>query len=298
MIVKQGLSSFRTILIYGAGMMGTSLALAIRAKNPHARIWAIVRSKQSAQKLEALKITERILLSGSSEINNIPYELYDMVVLAVPVDVSLSLARQLPHMRGLITDLSSTQEALCKAFQARTDLRFVASHPLCGSEKSGPGAAIKNLFDKRLCLIASSPKRKKDVEILAAFWEAIGMYTCQVTPKQHDEAMAYLSHVPHLLAGLLCHWIQENMSLPTWKRRAPVLPIGGGFQDMSRLASSNPEMLLGILETNKENILSALQSFSQGASALSKALEQENSSFWYSWFKKTNKLRSQICSPS
>ena len=292
---KLNSQPFRSVLIYGMGMMGTSLALALRKSSSRLRIGCVVRSRSTANYIESLQISNQLIVNPNLfDTSAVAYGAYELIVFAINIKQLLNLVPHLPPLQGIITDLSSVQTQISSAFQKRPELRFVASHPLCGSDKSGALAAKGSLFKDRLCLLSLASKRQNDLKLVENFWRSIGMHTCALTPKEHDKSLALLSHTPHILAGLLCQCLQKDSSIRTVKRKAPRVPTGGGLRDMIRVAGSNPEMWTDILETNTHNIISVLQNFEKELLGVIKNLKTRKTSYWLHWFKKIRRERDKF----
>lgn len=288
---------FRSVLIYGMGMMGASLALALRRADPTLRITGVVRSAASAEHIRNERMADDVLRCASSaEARSLDLSGYDLVVIAAPVMSAVELAQSLPKFSGLVTDMSSTREAIEAAFAQRPDLRFIGSHPMCGSENRGPQAARADLYEGRLCIL-TPPDRGPDAAVIEQMWRSLGMHVYAMTPAAHDEALAYLSHAPHLISGLMTIWADSPGAVHSGVERAPIPISGGGFKDMSRIAGSNPEMWRDILATNRGNIRTALARFRDDADRLIAELDREplQSEWWDRWFRKARAARNFLC---
>ena len=286
---------FRSVLIYGMGMMGTSLALALRKSSTHLRIGCVVRSRSRVDYIESLQVSNQLIVSPNLfDTSAVPYGAYELIILAMNVKQVLNLVPHLPPLQGVITDMSSAQTQVSSAFQKRPELRFVSSHPLCGTDKSGAHAANESLFKGHLCLLSLASKRQNDLKLLESFWSSFGMRTYTLTSKEHDKSLAFLSHAPHVLASLLCQWLQKDSSVRSLRRKAPLVPTSGGIRDMIRIAGSNPEMWTDILETNNNNIISALQSFEKELQEVIKNLKSRKRYYWLHWFKKMRRERDKL----
>jgi prephenate dehydrogenase len=196
--------------------------------------------------------------------------------------------------------MSSTRETIEAAFARRPDLRFVGSHPMCGSENRGPRAARADLYEGRLCILTApdnSPAGRQDAGIIEQMWRSLGMFVYAMTPAAHDEALAYLSHAPHLISGLMTIWADSRSVVHSGVERAPIPISGGGFKDMSRIAGSNPEMWRDILATNRGNIRTALVRFRDDADRLIAELDREplQSEWWERWFRAARAARNFLC---
>ncbi len=291
---------FRSVLIYGMGMMGASLALALRASDHYSgKITGVVRTQRSAAFIEQHGMADSVVIEPDLDrIGSLPLEDYDLIVFGLPVKSIVRVFEIFPSYSGLITDMSSTRSEVHEAAAQRRELRFVGSHPMCGSEDQGPMAARADLFHNRLCIITEdtvSGNRDDDRKAVEDFWKAVGMKTYSMKPAAHDEVLAYLSHAPHILSGLLASWAAGAVAVDRSTNESPVPITGGGFRDMARIAGSNPEMWTDILFTNKKFILESLEVFSQELESVKKQLEKSDRQWWLDWFSSARKARNRLC---
>lgn len=291
---KTKILAFRSILIYGMGMMGTSLAIALRKQSPNIYITCVLRSKKQEKYIRSLNIIDEVLFKPTIDIDKLPYLYYDLIIFSLNIGKLLKIIPSLPPIKAVITDISSTQSQIASAFSKRPDLCFINSHPLCGSEQSGPEAAITNLFKNRLCLLSAPYQRQKELNLLKSFWESIGMDTHLTDANNHDLVLSYLSHTPHILSSILPYWVQEDKNVRDMIKKTKIMPSGGGLRDMIRIAGSNPEMWVDILETNKDNIIMALEAFEMNLSMVIKSLKIKKRSYWLMWFKNARKKRDRL----
>ena len=293
---------FRSVLIYGMGMMGASLALAMRGSGLFdGRITGVVRSEKSAHFIEKHGMADEVVIASElQQVTDIDLSRYDLVILGLPVKSIVELFGLLPAYSGLITDMSSTRREVHEAAAERDDLRFVGSHPMCGSEDAGPSAARADLFHNRLCLLTEAgaggdEELSGDGKRIASFWKSIGMRTYMMDPGDHDTVLAYLSHSPHVLAGLLADWARGAESVDVATSRSPIPITGGGFRDMVRIAGSNPEMWTDILETNRDHISSSLKDFAGRLEVIIQQVEKGERDWWLHWFGTARKARNFLC---
>lgn len=290
---------FSSILIYGMGMMGSSLAHSIRRVSPKARITGVVRSPGSAAFLKEHSIADAILVKPRpSAIAEMKLEGYDLVVLGVPPHSIIEMAPHIPETGTLLTDMSSTRRSVHEALSKRPELCFAGSHPMCGSEKKGPEAGVPDLFLGNLCLLIEDDRFQvsaTDRSNLRRFWEAVGMETHGITPDRHDRVLAYLSHSPHLLSSLLTLWADADASVSESSRQSPITITGGGFKSMARIAGSNPEMWADILLTNGDHILSSLKEFHAMLGDLIDGFSDRSEQDWKAWLKDSRKKRNFLC---
>jgi prephenate dehydrogenase len=243
---------FRKVVIAGIGLIGGSLGLAIR-KHQLAREIVGLSNKHSTL-VEAMKV--KAIDTGFTDI---PKALHhaDLIILATPVDAIVTLMTAMnPHIkRGcIVTDVGSAKANIVEA--AERNLThfpfFVGSHPLAGSEKKGVQFARDDLFQGANCIITPTNKTYTQAqEKVAEFWTKLGSKVKVMSPDEHDQTLAYVSHIPHLLAYGLMETIPEN-----------VLEFASrGLKDTSRIAASTPLMWKDICMANSRNILRALDEF-------------------------------------
>jgi prephenate dehydrogenase len=241
------------IAVFGPGLMGASLLMALRAKSPEAKLSVWARRPAAVQEV----ISRGLADTGSTEVPAVVGEA-DIVVLCLPVDRMADLAAAIaPHAKpeALVTDVGSTKEKpvadLEKIF-AR-DRNFVGSHPMCGSEESGMGAARADLYEGAVCVVcptaASRPEMVRQAETL---WKTAGGRVTLLPPAAHDEAVAAVSHTPHVVAAALV----ELAALAHEDHRQL---CATGFRDTTRIAAGSPELWSAILSDNAEKTAAALE---------------------------------------
>lgn len=284
------MNPFNSILIYGVGMMGASLAHGIKTIS-NAKVDGVVRSSENQKFLQERKVCDQVFLNSDS----LDYDSYDLVIIGLPVVSAIEFISKFPKYKGLVTDLSSTRVALDDTSMARPDLRFVGSHPMCGSEDSGPKAIRERLFEDRLCiLVPNQNSNATDTQALDNFWKCLGMNTRVMSAKEHDEALAYLSHSPHLIAAILTQWAWKNETVRNTTNSSPLPITGGGFRDMTRIAGSNPQMWIDVVDTNRTNIRKSLAEFRSELEALEKRLETESDEEMRSFLNQSRLFRNKL----
>lgn len=254
------------IAILAPGLLGGSVAQAVRARGLASRIVLWARRPESRLALksqpwcDAVADTPEAAVAGAT-----------LVVLAAPVDRIIALTRQIaPHLApgAIVTDVGSVKGEICRlghiAVQGRG--HFVGAHPMAGSEKTGWEHASATLFDRRACFVTPLPETDpKAVETVVQFWRDLG---CEVTtehPDKHDEIVAHISHLPQIVASTLCAFLARKD--PRWRNHA-----GGGLRDTTRIAASDPQLWRTILEQNRDEILRALNGYEDELHALRSAL--------------------------
>ncbi|WP_167880204.1 prephenate dehydrogenase [Leptospira fletcheri] len=255
---------FRNILIYGLGLMGASLSLALKKKGADAKVTGVVGSRKSKEKGISLGSADRILTSEEFG-ENPNWNDFDLIVFGVPVNTIVELIPSLPEdWPGLMTDMGSTKRDIVSAVESShsSSHRYVSSHPMCGSEESGLEFANADLYEGRLCIL-TRPKgaTEKAFSDLESFWRFLGMETVEIPALEHDRILSYVSHSPHIVASIMTDWVWENECVQKFTDRSPLPLTGGGFRDMTRIAGSNPKMWAPIFSSNRDEILSSLLDF-------------------------------------
>jgi prephenate dehydrogenase len=241
-----------TVTIYGTGLIGGSLALALKQAFPRVVI-AGVDNAETLQRAQELQIID---VAGPQPA--------DLVVLATPVGEILKLLDQFQSQNTLVTDVGSTKSAICNK-AGRLGVRFVGGHPMAGLEHSGPEAASANLFYKApyfLCSVKSTPEGA--VQTLHEIATAIGASPREISPEEHDRLVAAISHLPQILSTLLAEQTAGHRDL-----------AGPGLRSMTRLAASPFHVWRDILMTSSF-LPHEIQSFIERLQRIANALEAGN----------------------
>lgn len=263
---------FQQITILGPGLLGASLAMAVKERGLTTRVVTWSRRPETRAKClnqswcDAVLETPEEAVAGS-----------DLVVICTPVQTIVPLLAQIrPALAAdaLVTDVGSTKSLICR--EARSALEghsatFLGAHPMAGSEQAGMEHAQADLFEDAACILTPLDDASTGaIAKLNAFWDALGMTVTTVSPEKHDEIVAHVSHLPHLLASTLCGYLatQDN----TWRNLA-----GGGLRDTTRVASGDPQLWKQILEQNSDEVLRAIDGFEQQLQQLKSALLNQDS---------------------
>lgn len=240
--------TFKTIGIYGVGLLGGSLGLAIKKVLPGVTIIGIGRNESRLKQAKDCGAIDE--WTTESSISPKPL---DLLVLCTPVRILAdNLKDSLPSLSddALITDVGSTKAKVvtdCEKLVVKNQV-FIGSHPMAGSHKSGITAADETLFEDRTCVITPSETSPQDaVQKIADFWQLIGMKIVYLSPEEHDALTAISSHLPHLTASALCQ-VARNTS-PKVKE-----VIGTGFCDTTRIASGDANIWVDICLENAQEI--------------------------------------------
>jgi prephenate dehydrogenase len=289
---------FKNILIYGFGLMGGSLALAIRKKKLAYHVTGLVRNENTLQEAIHLGFADEFYLE-SDFLKKDLWNKYDFIVFSLPVDLTCKKISLIPDSyTGILTDLGSTKREIIQAVENRftREHNYISSHPMTGSENSGARYAKEDLYEGKLCILTSPKRLKTEVkEKIQTFWDKLGSQTIEIPAEDHDEVLAYLSHSPHIISSLLVTWAGTNPKVKEYNQRSKIPLSGGGFRDMSRIAGSNPEMWEAIIHTNKSDIYKSLKEFKIKLEELLEIFEKDgNSNFWKKYFEKARDYRNQI----
>ena len=256
-----------TVAIVGVGLIGGSIGLALRERQLARRVVGIGRREltlQIAKDVGAIEEGTTDLAEGVAEAN--------LVIVCTPVGQVVGHVREsAAHAPAdsLITDVGSTKQQIIEqlADDLARGLRFVGSHPLAGSEKTGPAQAQGNLLSNRLVVVTPCEQnRPEDIETIEQFWESLGASTRRMSPAEHDRALAATSHLPHLAASALAAATPaEWLSI-----------VATGWLDTTRVAAGEVELWTQIFESNAEQVLSALSRLEGSLAAFRTALEQND----------------------
>jgi len=244
------------VAVFGMGLIGGSVAKDLRERNFATEIIGVGRSEVTNNKALELGLVDKILPKEEA------VKIADLIILTVPVNVLVEeLIFVLDNIQNhqVVTDMGSTKESIVEAVKNhKKRSRYVASHPMAGTENSGPTAAIYNLFDNKVCIICDKENSDKDaLETVEKMYRCLNMHLKYMNAHQHDIHAAYISHISHISSFVLAATVLEKE-----KDEEAILEMaGGGFESTVRLAKSSPEMWTPIFMQNKTNILEVLDTY-------------------------------------
>jgi len=283
---------FKKICIIGCGLIGSSLARAIKKNKLAEKIVSSNRSEDINKKVIELKIVDE----SDSDAKKIT-EMSDLVVIATPLssyeDVILKIKDSLKS-GAILTDVGSVKENVINLVEKNIpeNVSWIPSHPIAGTEESGPEAGFSELFKNRWCILTPSKKAKEeDVKLLKTFWEKLGSKVDIMEVKQHDNILSITSHLPHLIAYNI---VKTSLDAEDEKKSSIVKYSAGGLRDFTRIAASNPIMWRDIFIQNKKNISELIDKFIKNLEDLKKAIESEDGKKLEQIFIKTKKIRKDI----
>lgn len=262
---------YEEIAILAPGLLGSSLARTIRDRRLASRIAIWARRPETRSECAAQPWCDVVFDSPTEAV-----ERADLVFICTPVEVVGQLTAHIAQdlkPGALVTDVGSAKGLIARQCHSLMppDRAFVGSHPMAGSEKSGWRHSHAEFFCNRPCFV--TPLReteKKAVDSVVAFWESLDMRVTTVAPELHDEIVANISHLPHILATALCHYLATKDSF--WGNFA-----GEGLRDSTRIASGHPLLWQGIVEQNREEVVRALAEFESQFQAIRAAISDSRS---------------------
>jgi prephenate dehydrogenase len=257
--------------IIGVGLISGSFALSLKQKGIVKRVIGVSRTEASARKAIALGIIDEALPLEEAIAQS------DLIYVAIPVDVTVPVMLNIMDLineKQIVADAGSTKDALCLALKDHPmRKRFVATHPMWGTENSGPEAAVNDAFAGRSCVICEKEKSdEKAVDIIENIYRELGMHITYMDPYNHDMHAAYVSHISHITSFALANTVLEKEK----EENAIFELAGGGFESTVRLAKSNADMWVPIFAQNKENVLDVLNEHITQLRKFKACFEKEN----------------------
>lgn len=277
---------FDTVTIVGVGLISGSFSLALKDKGLARRVIGVSRTAASAEKALELGLIDEVLPLEEAVKRS------DLIYVAIPVDVTIPVMRQIMDLvteRQIVADAGSTKSALCESLAGHPmRRRFVATHPMWGTEYSGPESAVRDAFRGRSCVICDKEVSDTDaVDVMEDLYRQMGMHIVYMEANSHDMHAAYISHISHITSFALANTVLEKE-----KEESAIFELaGGGFESTVRLAKSNPSMWLPIFMQNKEHVLDVLNEHITQLRKFKSCLEKENYEYLRELMENANKIR-------
>ncbi|WP_198305764.1 prephenate dehydrogenase [Arcobacter vandammei] len=268
--------------IIGLGLMGGSLAKAVKRYGIAQKVYGFTNSEKNKKEIEELNLVDEIVdLETLKKVS-------DVIILSIPVDAIIAMFPNFLDIdeKTTIIDMGSTKEYIVKNIPEKIRKNFVAAHPMTGTEKSGPKAAIDNLYEgKTVVLCDLEANGNQHVNKAFRIFQEIGMRIVVMDSHEHDINACYISHLPHLLSFSLANTVMSHQN-----PKEIIALAAGGFKDMSRIAKSSPRMWGDIFKQNRINLLESIKSFEEQINVAKKMIEDENYEELEKWMKKANTL--------
>ncbi|PTB88118.1 prephenate dehydrogenase [cyanobacterium G8-9] len=266
----------------GLGLMGGSLSIALKKTSRDYYFIGLDHNPLHCKQALELGLVDEIV-NSLEEIKTC-----DIIFLSIPVDGIISVIQDLGTLRPdcTVIDLGSTKEKISLSIPQEIRQNFVAAHPMTGTEKFGPQAAVEDLYTNKVVVLCDLEKSGEHQERVAkSLFTDIGMNIVCMDAKEHDRHAAYISHMPHALSYALANSVMKQEA-----SKSIIALAGGGFKDMSRIAKSSPNMWEDIFRQNKSNVLEAINSFQSELKKCQKMVENEEWEALNHWMQEANKL--------
>ena len=283
---------FKKVCIIGCGLIGSSLARAIKEKKLAEKIVSSNRSENINKKVIELKIVD----NSSSDTKKM-VEGSDLVIIATPLSSYGEIIKKIKdnlQSNSILTDVGSVKENTTNLIEKNLpkNISWIPSHPIAGTEESGPEAGFASLFRNRWCILTPSKTAKeKDINLLKNFWKRVGSEVDIMDSKEHDYILSITSHIPHLIAYNI---VNTSIDIQDAKGKSIVKYSAGGLRDFTRIAASNPIMWRDIFIQNKKNTSNMINKFIKNLEDLKTAIENEDEKKIEKIFIKTKKIRKEI----
>ncbi len=273
------------VFVIGIGLIGGSMVLDIKTLHPEAKIYGI--DNNESHLAEALTLG---VVDGAATFEDLVDA--DFVIVSVPVDVALIVLPKVLDVVGdntIVFEVGSTKTPICEAVAHHPKRRnFIATHPIAGTEFSGPSAAIKGLFQGKTNIICEVEKTTfKLQEKALELFTAMGMRIRYMDPKSHDKHIAYVSHLSHISAFMLWKTVINKE-----KDEQDIFDMAGsGFESTVRLAKSSPAMWTPIFKQNRKQVVKTLDEYISNLSKFKELLEKEDYDAIYNEMQSVNKIK-------
>lgn len=275
----------KKIAIIGVGLIGGSLAIQLHEKKLSSKLIGVEANEEHAKKALELELVDETLSLDEA------IQQADVIVLAVPVDTMVSLLPRILNKidNQVVLDLGSTKSQLIEVIKNHPKRgRYVATHPMWGTEYSGPQAAVRGAYENKAVIICNAEESDADaLEWVKHMYKKIGMHLLEMEAKAHDLHAAYVSHISHITSFALANTVLEKEK----EEQAIFELASAGFESTVRLAKSNPAMWVPIFMQNKENVLDVLKEHIAQLSRFKESLEKEDNEYLMRLIEEANKIR-------
>jgi cyclohexadieny/prephenate dehydrogenase len=283
---------FQKVALLGVGLIGSSMARAIRRAGLAAHIAGYTHRAQTLERARAAGFADSLHGDVASCVKDA-----DLVVLATPVGTYGALAEQIgPYLKrgAILSDVGSVKGAVIRDVGPHVPegVHFIPAHPIAGTEQSGPEAGFAELFDGRWCILTPPPGTDAAaLESLKRFWRRLGSDVEVMDARHHDLVLAITSHLPHLIAYNIVGTADD---LETVTQGEVIKYSAGGFRDFTRIAASDPTMWRDVFLNNRDAVLEVLGRFSEDLSALQRAIRWGDGEALFNLFTRTRAIRRSI----
>ena len=283
---------FDRVALIGIGLIGSSLARALRRDSPGTSIVACARRSETLATVRRLELADETTDDPAAAASGA-----DLVVIATPLSAYAEIGRRIaPALQAgaILTDVGSVKQAVIRDLQPHLPpgVHFVPGHPVAGTEHSGPEAGFAELFRGRWCILIALPETAPEaVARVGRMWERLGMHVVTMSADHHDKVLAVTSHLPHLIAYTI---VGTATDLEDSLKSEVIEFSASGFRDFTRIAASDPVMWRDIFLNNREAVLEILQRFSEDLTALQRAIRWGEGDTLQELFTRTRAIRRSI----
>jgi len=282
----------KNILIIGCGLLGSSLLRRIQKKKLAKRIYIYEKSKSNIIKIKKLKLPGILVNKIEDGVKK-----SDLIIFCTPMSEYKNLILKINKFllkKTIITDIGSSKIESSKIIKKylRKDIVWTQSHPIAGSEVSGPEHGKQDIFENKWCVLIKEKKTmKKHLIILSSFWKKMGSKIAIMSPEKHDKIFSITSHLPHLIAYNLVKSAQDFEKVQNYDL---IKYSAGGLRDFSRIAASNEIMWRDIFFNNKKNISKVIDLFIKNLNSFKKDISSRNNKSILRKLIQTKKVRLKI----
>jgi len=283
---------FYKTCIIGCGLIGSSIARSIKKNHLSKKIVSSNRSNITNKKVIKLNIVDE----ASSNVQKMVKD-SDLIIIATPLssykDVIFKIKNSIKG-GAILTDVGSVKKKIVSFVQKNIpkNISWISSHPIAGTEDSGPESGFSNLFNNRWCILTPSKQSKyKDVKLLENFWKKMGSKVDIMDAKEHDYILSITSHIPHLVAYNI---VNTTLTLKKKKYNDIIKYSAGGLRDFTRIAASNPIMWRDIFIQNRKNTSKMIDKFIKNLKDLKQAIKKKDGRELEKIFTKTKIIRKEI----
>ena len=283
-------SAFENILVVGLGLIGGSVLQTLKSQSYPRNTYGIDSNSSAISKAKEMGLILNKDQNIETDLQNV------LVIFSVP---TLSITKAIDDLNlstedVLYTDTCSVKSSVLKDINTRDPKflnKFILSHPIAGSEKSGLVASAPSLFDKRLTIVCPHERNEEeDLKKIEAFWNNLGSVTKRLPANNHDELFAKTSHLPHVISYALMDSIFKDLSDETF------LYSGGSLEGYTRIASSDPLMWKDIMIANEESIVESIENFKESLDILLEMIKKKDSKELINFFTDIKKSRDKLLS--
>ncbi|MBI4745706.1 MAG: prephenate dehydrogenase/arogenate dehydrogenase family protein [Deltaproteobacteria bacterium] len=282
---------FKKLTIIGVGLIGGSLAMALRKKGMVGEIVGVGRSISNLELAVKLDVIDKFTTDPAAGVMGA-----DLVVVATPVASMAEMMKKIaPYLKegALVTDVGSVKGAVVKEAEKLipSGVYFIGGHPIAGTEESGVCAAFPTLFEKNRCILTPTAKTEREaLKKVKEIWEAAGSEVILMDAEKHDSILAAVSHLPHVIAYSLVNTVDDVKDF----EESILSYSAGGFRDFTRIASSSPEMWRDICLLNRDAIIDMITRFEKSLTKLKGYIKESNGHEIFKEFDRSKKARDSI----